>query len=347
VTTSKGYFMPVITHQLASEDVSILRGLTAAAAEAEGLTVEQRLRTMALLAHAAPARLRRAMVEFRMLEPAGAMIVSGLPVEESALGPTPGHWRHAAMEWSDEDLLLLLLGSLLGDPFAWSTQQDGRFVHNILPIKDHADEQLGSGTSQVLWWHTEDAFHEARPDYLLLFCLRNPNDVATTYADVSSLDLEPELFALLSEPEFLIRPDNSHKPEHNSAPLDSNAEAVSSAFDSIGRRQADPRRIPVLFGDPRSPYARLDPYFMEDPLSVSHAEAFASLCARINESLEHIVLRPGDCLVLDNYRAVHGRDAYEARFDGTDRWLKRVNVTRDLRSSRALRGGADSATIFG
>jgi hypothetical protein len=42
---------------------------------------------------------------------------------------------------------------------------------------------------------------------------------------------------------------------------------------------------------------------------------------------------------------VHGRKPFRARFDGADRWLKRLNVARDLRKSRAVRQHADARTI--
>jgi alpha-ketoglutarate-dependent taurine dioxygenase len=47
-----------------------------------------------------------------------------------------------------------------------------------------------------------------------------------------------------------------------------------------------------------------------------------------------VALAPGDILILDNYRGVHGRRPFEAKYDGRDRWLKRVSVTRDLRRQR-------------
>jgi alpha-ketoglutarate-dependent taurine dioxygenase len=57
----------------------------------------------------------------------------------------------------------------------------------------------------------------------------------------------------------------------------------------------------------------------------------------IDESLTDLVLQAGDICFIDNYRAVHGRRPFKARYDGTDRWLKRVNIARDLRKSRGLR----------
>ena len=40
---------------------------------------------------------------------------------------------------------------------------------------------------------------------------------------------------------------------------------------------------------------------------------------------------------MDNYRAIHGRYAFQPRYDGTDRWLKKMMLTRDVRKSRVLR----------
>jgi hypothetical protein len=42
---------------------------------------------------------------------------------------------------------------------------------------------------------------------------------------------------------------------------------------------------------------------------------------------------------------VHGRDVFTPRYDGTDRWLKRVKVARNLRVSRALRDSTDSRIV--
>ena len=59
-----------------------------------------------------------------------------------------------------------------------------------------------------------------------------------------------------------------------------------------------------------------------------------------------IALTPGDICVIDNYKAVHGRKPFRARFDGTDRWLRRLNMARDLRRSREFRLDARSRVIY-
>jgi hypothetical protein len=62
------------------------------------------------------------------------------------------------------------------------------------------------------------------------------------------------------------------------------------------------------------------------------------LLGQLSANLTDVVLRPGDVLVVDNLRAVHGRRSFQARFDGNDRWLRRVSAVRDLRSFRLEHG---------
>jgi alpha-ketoglutarate-dependent taurine dioxygenase len=66
----------------------------------------------------------------------------------------------------------------------------------------------------------------------------------------------------------------------------------------------------------------------------------------IDENLTGVALLPGECLFIDNYKAVHGRSSFKARFDGTDRWLKRINIARDLRKSRSFRSAPASRMIL-
>ncbi|MGI8801433.1 MAG: TauD/TfdA family dioxygenase [Solirubrobacteraceae bacterium] len=85
---------------------------------------------------------------------------------------------------------------------------------------------------------------------------------------------------------------------------------------------------------------------MEASTGDSRAEqALRALVDTLGRNLTEVRLAPGDLLVIDNLRAIHGRAAFAARHDGTDRWLKKVMVTRDLRKSRALRPRADIRVV--
>src|SRR5262245_39186357 len=96
------------------------------------------LRNACLYAQELPRRVRSFLNVFRLKEPpSGVCIISGYPVNLSAIGATPTHWkwRSDARVSLHEQILIVLHGSLLGDLLGWATQQDGYFVHDVFPIK--------------------------------------------------------------------------------------------------------------------------------------------------------------------------------------------------------------------
>ena len=47
-----------------------------------------------------------------------------------------------------------------------------------------------------------------------------------------------------------------------------------------------------------------------------------------------IKLKPGDLLLIDNRRVLHSRNAFQAHYDGYDRWLQRIYLLADNLSWR-------------
>jgi len=301
-----------------------------------------------VLAHDLPLRVRQVRNEFRLREPAAAICrIAGYPIDDQGIGPTPSHWKERQRRCTavKEEILLVLLGSLLGDLIAWSTQQDGSVVHAIAPIKGHENEQLGSGSAEELAWHTEDAFHPFRGDYLGMMCLRNHERVPTTFAPLDVSDLERECVDRLFEPRYTIRPDNSHLRKNRVDPSGEQP-ALEAAHDRIEDMSERPEEIAVLFGSPEAPYCRIDPYFMDPPQTPAAQQALNRLIEHISSRLEELVFDAGEFVFIDNFKAVHGRRPFAARFDGTHRWLKRINITRNLRTSRAARRAPESRLLF-
>ncbi|MEV4014383.1 TauD/TfdA family dioxygenase [Nonomuraea angiospora] len=93
-------------------------------------------------------------------------------------------------------------------------------------------------------------------------------------------------------------------------------------------------------------YTWADPYFMRvDPVDHEAADALALLVKQMDDKMVDMALESGEFCFIDNYRVVHGRKPFSARHDGMDRWLKRINVTRDLRKSRARRRSRTERSI--
>ena len=274
-----------------------------------------------------PVGLRTFLERFRD-DPASAVgQVHGFPVDDAAAGPTPEHWERPEGYGStvESDIYLAMCGSALGDPFAWATLQYGRMVQDVFPIRGDERRESGHGSDAYLNFHTDDAFRPDSCDYLLLFGVRNPDVVPTYVAAVQDVVLRDEDRALLSEKRFHILPDDEHIRQL----------ALRAPGDPALRRAVEmrdrPEPVSVLFDDPRNPHVRLDVPFMrcvdDDPA------AERALCALLDE-LERVrrplVAARGTLLILDNRSVVHARESFQARYDGTDRWLRKIVVSRDL-----------------
>ncbi|MGW2640970.1 TauD/TfdA family dioxygenase [Streptomyces sp. NPDC001348] len=303
---------------------------------------EHDLEEMTVRAQEFPRVLRRVLHRFRTGHHASAgLLLSDVPFRAGRLEPTPADWPAAALRAKDgaarnAGLLLMLLGSLLGDVFAFGTQHGSNPVVDVFPIKGHETEQLGSSSEAELAWHNEDAFHPFRAEYVILFCLRNDQSVGTNFASAGALSVSEDDWKILSSPRFRIRPDDSHStrfssaavPRHGIPPAD-----LAEAFARMERGHAVPEPVAVLSGSPERPFIRIDPAFMETGDDPEADDCLRRLMRTVDEALMNVVLASGDVLVIDNRRAVHGRQAFQARYDGTDRWLKRVNVAVGLRRS--------------
>ncbi|ONI76414.1 hypothetical protein ALI144C_35475 [Actinosynnema sp. ALI-1.44] len=265
-----------------------------------------------------PVRMREFLTEVRVSE-ADIAVVSNLPLSED-LPPTPAGWEMAVKTGAGraEEVLHMICGAGLAEPFSWSDQQDGRMVHDVCPSPGEERSLTSASSELTLALHTEDVHHPCRGDYVSLFCLRNPDAVGTTYVRVGSIDVPDDVRAVLNEDRFRFFADDSHV--NVNLPGDQDSQRMST----VG---------PIVFGPSQQPYLRIDLDFTDvatpgdDTADAAMRRAFDSL----RGSVESVVLSPGDLIFLDNYQVVHGRAPFVPRYDGNDRWLKRVNLIRDVR----------------
>jgi enduracididine beta-hydroxylase len=326
--------------------------VSALASKFESSTDPEFVRQCTVYAHQLPERLRAELNAFRLEESGGALSVRGYVVDDQHIGQTPEHWKtqDRRIATLPVEFYFMLCAALLGDAIGWATQQDARIMHDIFPIKGHEKEQLGSGSEELLTWHTEEAFHPLRADYLGLLCLRNPDRVATTFASIDDVQLDDDISRLLSQQRYPIKPDRSHLPQNRGGRQelsDGEQQLLARSYEWITALDREPDRVSILFGDRQSPYLRIDPFFMTDVYADEvSGRALDAIITEIGSRVREHILEPGEIVFLDNYKIVHGRVPFTARFDGTDRWLKRLNVVRDLRKSRDRRLGSVGRVIY-
>jgi Fe(II)/alpha-ketoglutarate-dependent arginine beta-hydroxylase len=295
--------------------------------EFSGDRPDARLHRIALLSQELPVALRRALVDFRLFGDSG-LVVSGLPLADADLGTSPP--VDATPPQHDEpacaDAMLLLIASFLGYPVSQAGVDNGRLVRDVSPIPGHETTQLGSSSSGELTWHNEDAYHPLRPDWICLLCLRNPDRTATSFVPISEVPIEEPVRSLLFQPRFRIKPDSSNE--------------ASGAV-------TEPPAVAVLTGDRRRPFVRLDPAFMiRDTADAEAGDALDTVIKAVDDRLQDVRLAPGEILIIDNLRSVHGRRSFTARYDGRDRWLRVVYATADLRRSEGFRTGDHGRAVL-
>lgn len=283
---------------------------------------EKFLAEVSVIAHDLPRAARAAANAARLDDRKHAFVISGNLVDTDLLGRTPKHWREADTPGSRPlAFLIMLYTALLGDAIGWGRQQGGRLVTDVLPIQGDEDSLLSSSSNKTLGWHTEDAFSSARGDYVGMLCLRNPTRTGTNIAYVEVDRLPDDVLETLQAPLFHISPDSSHE----------------------GSEDQEQPQVPVLYPPLDALTLRVDRDFTvaKDPQGES-GRALDALIRHLDANLYSLPLETGDMCFVDNRNVVHGRQAFVPRYDGADRWLKRVNVVSDLRRTRS--GRRDSAT---
>jgi L-asparagine oxygenase len=249
----------------------------------------------------------------------GVLIIRGLPIDNERIGSTPHHWSLQAQTkyHFETELYLIGLASILGEVFSFRTQHEGNIIQNIVPIAADMYEQIGTGSQVFLEWHTEEAFHMLRADYIGLLCLRADPQAATTFSSLKRMSI-PECYKqILFERRFRAGIDKAHG--------------------GTGRAEDGPI-IAILSGRYDEPDLRIDTSCIcALPGDHEAIEALEYLKYAMNAAGRQIILQAGDILFMDNFRLVHGRTMFIPRFDGTDRWLQRVSIATDFRKSYPYR----------
>ena len=247
----------------------------------------------------------------------GTLTISNLPLSADGLPPTPTVPNSVERNATVPAALAMLLGSGLGAVIAYRQEKHGALVQNVVPVPALAASQSNGGSVR-LEFHTENAFHPHRPDFVGLLCLRLAHEdrVGTQVASIRrALPLvEESTRTVLREPRFVTE--------------------APPSFRSSGA--SGPR--PVLSGAPEDPDVCVD-FHATGGLDEGAGKALAELREALWAVRSDVVLHTGDMIFIDNRIVVHGRVAFTPRYDGHDRWLHRVFVHLDHRRSREHRPG--------
>ncbi|WP_244315593.1 TauD/TfdA family dioxygenase [Streptomyces albidochromogenes] len=206
---------------------------------------------------------------------------------------------------------LMLVADLLGSLVGYQDEKSGALFHDVHPVRGEEHHIENSG-SVAFDFHTENVHHPMRPDFLGLLCLRQDHEAVAATRLSSVRDALP----LLTEDQVA----ELRKPQFHSLYPTSFTRNTEGPRPSAGPH-------PVVFGPAGRPFIRFNSH------NTRAADAGGERVLRaLTEALESVcrdlVLAPGDLVVLDNHVVVHGRSAFQPRYDGRDRWLRRFYSLR-------------------
>lgn len=270
------------------------------------------------LARRIPDRLADAMTKFSDVgSDSGILVVSGLEV--GPVPPTPLNNQEGVGAGTKLAPQVAILAHGLGDMVMYEAEGTGHLLQDMVPNPNYMHRQSSQGSRQTLEAHTEQSFSDMRPDYVLLGCLRGDPD-ANTYV-FSARDLVGRLTT--EEINFLRRP-----------------LWTTLIDDSFHQYVPDPAQVrgpfAILAGSDDDPEIRIDQELTHGMTHGAHRLLQKVIDIYSRDRRGH-TLMPGDVAFVDNTRAMHGRSAFRPRFDGTDRFIIRGFVVRDLRRTSCAR----------
>jgi len=255
----------------------------------------------------------------------GVTLVRNLPVDAN-LPATPidgGPCTHKGTFVSEA--ALLGLSQLLGQPVGFTTEKNGRLVHDVVPVSAGAATQTNQSSHVFLNFHNDIVHDEAgrydvsNPDFLVLNCLRQDpgKEAVTYYADARDITehLAPEVVTTLRAPLFRLNAPGSYVRD-----VAHGANVLSSP-------------VPVISGPLSSPEIAVSANGVRGLLEEAE-QALKELQLACQVVAHQVRLESGTALLINNRKGLHARSHFFAEYNGRDRWLQRTYLRRSLWSIR-------------
>jgi L-asparagine oxygenase len=226
----------------------------------------------------------------------------------------------SAKESSSKEAVATLLDYawMFGHPISYAQEQGGQLLQNIVPVHKTESQQISTSSKVELALHTEAAFHPYKPDYVMLLCLRGDENAVTTYAHVDDIveKLDLWVIATLSKEWFTTN--------------------IDISFRTKGEKD---KSIPIsVLEKTEDGYNFIYDYTFVKANDELGRAALEILHKAVQECVQEVTLQTGDLLVIDNNKTIHGRKQFQARYDGTDRWVQRILVRKDLPPADQING---------
>lgn len=244
-----------------------------------------------------------------------AIVLKNCPVTFD-VGPTPDTDRHS--EWKkfqDEYFLLGLADVMNCIPWHESLEKAGEIIHQVIALKSTEHEISSNGSKSRLGFHTELPHYQRPIDFIVLLCLKDDPNAYTEIVDADKFvqGLPQEIVDEMLKAQFELKTGPSFK----------NQQSGVYSF---------------LEKDPQGGYlirflSNIDERVVPKTPAAKKVLDYLRTYLENYEDYEKIYLKKGDCLILNNRKALHGRGSFVPAREAQDRrWLQRMYLYVNWRS---------------
>lgn len=223
-----------------------------------------------------------------------------------------------------------LLMSFISNLVSYEGEGYGRIFQDIVPDILMANHQSSVGSNKELEIHTEQAFSKLKPDFLSLSCIRGDESALTYILPLETilLILDEEDKRTLQQSLWKIGVDYSFKQNGNIF-IDGNERGP----------------IPIICGSDENPILVFD-----QDLMIGISEEANEIIKKITNiyyqyRIQHC-LQPGEIMIINNNKALHGRSGFKPKYDGKDRFLIRCFGMLDEKYEKTSYARSTNTTMF-
>jgi L-asparagine oxygenase len=240
----------------------------------------------------------------------GFSVIRGCPIDDYLICIPTDEFRPENKSHISELTLLGITHALGFSPFSFKQEKSGEIVHEISPIKGRESSVSSNGVVDFDL-HSDCAYlnREIRPETLSLICLNNDAKTDTNLVSIQTIlnDLDSETVKILSSPEFIHLPPETFKVK-NTINYSSILDRIDGNWElKVATHSCQPKTD-------RASVALKKFIYSANKNKVSHA------------------WRPGDFLIFNNHKCLHGRGAIAS---GT-RWLQRCYGSSRLNAGTVI-----------
>jgi L-asparagine oxygenase len=247
----------------------------------------------------------------------GFLLIKNIPIDMDNLPNTPPGNNYKIGEKTTLAKIQSMILNVFSELIAYEAEGYGRLFQDVVPNQSMAKDQTSLGSNTELEIHTEQAFSKLRPDVLSLACLRGDKQALTYILPVKYIidNMSEEENELLRKPLWKTGVDLSFK------------------LNGHEFLEGDVRGpLPIINGDLSDPQLIFDQDLMTGITEESESMIQKIVDIYYKHRISHN-LCPGEIILIDNRRAVHGRSPFFPNFDGKDRFLIRCFSVLDYTKS--------------